>query len=433
MRSAKPRMVAVTAFAVLFGFLTPAAPAQAASKLQVLHEFHGKDGQSPLAGVIFDAAGNLYGTTTWGGDDSSCVSCGTVFQLTPDANGKWTEKVLHSFNGKDGSDPYANVIFDTAGNLYGTTSGLGCCGPDIYGSVFKFAPGANGKWHETELHSFDIADGEYPFAGVIFDAAGSLYGTTYLGGDYKGKCSDGGCGTVFKLAPDARGKWAYTTIHAFNLRDGYSPNTGLMLDAAGNLYGTAGGGPGKGGIYGGVVFKLTPGANGKWTETLLYSFGEGDVLKGYDPVAVIFDRAGNLYGTAFQGGPGKCAAGCGGVFELIPGADGKWTKKVVHTFHGSDGATPDAALIFDAAGNLYGTTVYGGASNDGTVFKLTPHANGKCTETVLHSFNGKDGAEPSSALILDSAGSLYGTTYLGGNFGECPNFDGCGVVFKLTP
>jgi len=354
-----------------------------------------------------------------------------VFQLTPGANGKWTERVLHSFNNADGSDPYAGVIFDGAGNLYGTTSELGY---GRAGNVFKLALGDNGKWSETVLHSFELTDGQYPFSGVISDATGNLYGTTLQGGNYEGYCSDAGCGVVFKLASAAGGKWSDTTIRAFNERDGEFPTGGVVFDAAGNLYGAAAGGPGKGGVHGGVVFKLTPGADGGWTETLLYSFGKGDVLRGYDPVALIFDRTtGNLYGTAFQGGSGECAAGCGGVFELIPGGDGKWTKKVLYIFHGSDGATPDATLTLDALGNLYGTTVQGGAHNDGTVFKLTPHANGKWTETVLHSFNGKDGSSPYSTLVFDAAGSLYGTTSLGGNFSDCDNRDGCGVVFKITP
>jgi len=430
MQSTNRLVVAFAALAVVCGFLTPAASAQAAGKLEVLHAFHGKDGQSPSAGVIFDAAGNLYGTTEDGGDEISCYTngCGTVFQLTPGADGKWTETVLHAFHNKDGSVPMAGVIFDAAGNLYGTTSELGY---GSAGNVFQLAPGANGKWSETVLHSFDLTDGQYPFAGVIFDPAGNLYGTTLQGGNYKGVCSDAGCGVIFELAPGVGDKWSDTTILAFNARDGDYPTGGLISDAAGNLYGAAGGGPGRGGIYGGVVFKLTPGADGKWSETLLHSFGSLDVL--YDPVAVIFDRAGNLYGAVSGSWVGKCSSGCGGVFELIPGTDGRWTEKVRYIFHGSDGDTPGAALILDAAGNLYGTTMYGGANNKGTVFKLTPSANSKWTEKVLHSFNGKDGSEPCGPLVFDAAGSLYGTTYLGGNFSECTNPDGCGVVFKITP
>ncbi len=424
--STKPLLVALMAFALPWGFLAPAAPAQATSKLQVLYAFHGKDGQSPSGGVIFDAVGNLYGTTALGGDEVSCSvnGCGTVFELTPGANGKWTEKVLHAFHETDGSDPSVGVIFDSTGNLYGTTSELGYFGD---GNVFKLTPASNGKWRETVLHIFDGTDGVYPFAGVVLDAKGNLYGATDLGGDYT-KCRLNGCGTVFKLAPRGGVEWSDETIHAFERRDGEHLTTGVILGVDGNLYGTAGGGPRRGG----VVFKLTPDADGKWTETLVYDFGGVDAV--YDPVAVIFDREGNLYGTAFQSGLSNCgSAGCGGVFELMPSADGKWTEKVLYTFHGSDGETPDAALTFDKAGNLYGTTFLGGDSNQGVIFKLTPHANGKWTETVLHSFNGNDGAEPSSALIFDTAGSLYGTTYSGGNFSECNNKDGCGVVFKFTP
>ena len=428
MRATKPLFVAVVCLAAIFGSLTSASRAQAATKFQVLHKFHGKDGQSPWAGVTLDAAGNLYGTTAWGGDPT--CACGTVFELTPGANRKWTDRVLHAFKGTDGSYPFSTLVFDSAGNLYGTTNAYGSpagkrdSGVEQDGNVFELTPDGNGKWSETVLHAFDGADGQYPWAGVILDAAGNLYGTTAYGGSDKGTCYHTRCGVVFKLSPGTGGKWSDTTLLTFNLWNGAAPFNGLARDAAGNLYGTTSIGSSKGGD----VFRLTLGAKGEWTERVLgHAAG---------PNAVILDAAGNLYATASSGGNYlRCYSGCGTVFELVPTSKGKWTEKILHTFqNGKDGAQPVGGLIFDRAGNLYGMTAMGGAyARYGTVFKLTPHTNGKWTNTVIHSFNGKDGSEPSGALVLDPAGNLYGTTFLGGYFKGCGNPDGCGVVFKITP
>jgi uncharacterized repeat protein (TIGR03803 family) len=414
-------LVLAAAFSVIVFALSAALPVRAAKKFQVLHTFHGaEDGQYPPAGVIFDAAGNLYGTTRDGGRSGS----GTVFKLTPGTNHKWTETLLHSFNIADGSFPYAGLTFDGAGNLYGTTTGLG----NTSGNVFQLVPQANGKWSEVVLHAFNGTDGELPWSGVTFDVAGNLYGTTGFGGYLKGKCSDGGCGTVFKLAEGATGKWSLTTLHAFDMRDGAEPTTSLIFDATGNLYGTAL----FSGEGGGNVFELTHGANDKWAERVLHTFRS--IKGGAYPNAVIFDASGNLYGTTyFSGSYAECNYGCGVVFELIPGSNGDWTERILHTFHVKDGSLPDGGLIFDGSGNLYGTTSYGGSYGYGTVFKLTPRGNGKWAHTILHNFNGKDGAQPSGALVFDAAGSLYGTTPLGGKFISCSNSGGCGVVFKITP
>jgi len=336
---------------------------------KVLFNFNGTDGYQPMYGLIFDAAGNLYGTA-FGGGDPSCGDpngCGTVFQLTPAPGGGWTETVLHSFKGypTDGSYPYAGVIFDAAGNLYGTTGGGGTYG---VGTVFELSPAAGGGWTETVLHSFNGSDGHGPEAGLIFDAAGKLYGTTAWGGTGT-DCLNTGCGTVFKLTPVAGGGWTETVLHSFSNTDGALPFAGLIFDAAGNLYGTTQ----QGGSYGfGTVFELTPTAGGGWTETVLFSF------------------------------------------------NGNWS--------GRDGGLPEAGLIFDAAGNLYGTTGAGGTYAYGTAFELTPTAGGGWTETVLHSFNnnGTDGESPLAGLIFDAAGNLYGTTGGGGTYG-------LGMVFELTP
>ena len=424
MRSTKFFVLPI-AVATILGSLVLATPAWAASKYKVLHRFNGKDGNGALAGVISDATGNLYGTTVSGGDNNN----GVVFSLSLGTNGKWTEKVLHAFNQADGSGPYGGVVFDSAGNLYGTTT-------DPLGNVFKLTPDGNGKWHESVLRRFLLRGkiGYNPYAGVILDAAGNVYGTTALGGDRR-RCGDGGCGTVFKLTPETKGRWPATPVFTFDKVDGSEPATNLTWDAEGNLYGTttwAGYGSG----YGGVVFKLTPGANGKWTEEVLHRFEHiGD---GIFPNAVILDAAENMCGTTNYGGfyfSRECENyGCGIVFELRY-SDGKWIEKMLHKFRGNDGSNPYGSPVFDAAGNLYGTTSYGGQHGYGTVFKLARKPDGKWKETVLYSFTGgTDGGVPNGALVLDAGGNLYGVAHVGGNL-SCGSRQepGCGVVFELTP
>jgi uncharacterized repeat protein (TIGR03803 family) len=304
-----------------------------AGNATVLHSFTGgADGSGPHAGLVLDAAGNLYGTTANGGT----YSYGVVFQL--DTTG--TETVLYTFTGgADGANPYAGLLRDASGNLYGTTY---YGGADNKGVVFKLDP--TGK--ETVLYSFTGAsDGAHPYAGLIQDAAGNLYGTTYNGGSSNK-------GVVFKLGTTG----IETVLHSFTgPPDGANPSAGLIRDTAGNLYGATyyGGSSDKG-----VVFKLDP--TGR--ETVLYSFTGGS--DGAHPYAgLIQDAAGNLYGTTYGGG-----SGYGVVFKL--GTTG--TETVLHSFSGGAvGAFPHAGLIQDAAGNLYGTT-YGGGSGYGTVFKIFP-------------------------------------------------------------
>jgi uncharacterized repeat protein (TIGR03803 family) len=283
-----------------------------------------------------------------------------VFELTPAGGGSWTEKVLYSFGayGTDGVVPYAGLIFDAAGNLYGTTYAGGTYYQ--YGTVFELTPAAGGGWTEKVLHNFvaNGTDGYYPWAGLAFDRFGNLYGTTSTGGTYEG-------GIVFELTPAGSGGWTETVLHRFgNAMDGSGPLAGLIFDAAGNLYGTTSGG----GTYDGTVFELTPAGGGSWTEKVLWSFGSG--TDGFAPqVGLVFDAAGNLYGTTPWGGTN----GYGTVFELTPAGSGGWTEAVLHNFNefgNGDGYYPLAALILDAAGNLYGTTSVGGTYNNGTVFEL---------------------------------------------------------------
>ena len=350
----------------------------------VLHSFRGgADGGTPEAGVIRDSAGNLYGTASIGGKGG----VGTVYQL--DASGQ--ETVLYSFPGvADGAFPYAGAIGDSAGNLYGTTISGGAW---TEGAVYRLDTAGQQKL----LHSFGGgADGRYPSAGVIRDSAGNLYGTTSQGGT-------AGWGVVYKL--DTTGQ--ETVMHSFtNGADGGDPYAGVILDSAGNLFGTAASG---GTANKGVVYKLDTAGQ----ETVLYSF-TGGADGRYPTAGVILDSAGNLYGTTYFGGTGSH----GVVYKLDP-AD---HEAVLYSFTGgADGGGPYAGVIRDSAGNLYGTTYYGGTANLGVVYKLDPAGH----ETVLYSFtSGAGGATPYAGVIRDSAGNLYGTTYSGGAASA-------GVVYKL--
>jgi uncharacterized repeat protein (TIGR03803 family) len=403
---------------------------------KVLHRFNdnGTDGWAPLSGLVIDAAGNLYGTTTSGG---AYDPYGAAFELSPTVGGGWSETVLHNFNdnGSDGWDPQSGLIFDAAGNLYGTTASGGTYNG---GTVFELSPMPGGGWTEIVLYSFGNGmDGAGPgYGSLIFDAAGNLYGTTSTGGTFE--CPNLGCGTVFKLTPTVGGAWTETVLYDFhNGSDGHIPRASLIFDTAGNLYGTTEeGGTGNcldGQTHGcGTVFELTPTLGGEWTETVLHDFGSG--TDGRNPIAgLIFDAAGNLYGTTLGGG---AYTNDGTVFELSP-AGGGWTETVLHSFNeqGSGGYGPSTGpLLFDAAGNLYGTVGAGGAYFGGTAFKLTPTVGGAWTDTVLYSFgNGTDGNSPSTGLTFDAAGNLYGTTFYGGTYPCGQQLRGCGTVFELTP
>jgi len=376
--------------------LAAVLPAAQAQTLTVLHSFtQVKDGGFPSGTLVNDRAGNLYGTTQFGGRG---FHSGTVFKLAP--TGK--EEPLYSFAGQaDGGDPYAGVIRDAAGNLYGTaqsggnfTCAVGC------GTVFKVDP--HGR--ETVLYSFTgPPDGSVPVAGLVRDAQGNFYGTTVNGGD--ASCNNGiGCGTVFKLDASNNETVLYTFTGG---ADGKFPLAALIRDPAGNLIGTTVQG---GAVNGGTVFKLD--ATGK--ETVLHSFtGGGD---GAAPFAGLALVGSNLYGTSGGG-----TYGYGTVFKV----DKTGTETVVYSFTGGgDGGYLFAGVVSDGAGNLYGTTEGGGAFFYGTVFKLDKDG----TETVLHSFTGgADGANPYGGLIRDAAGNLYGTTDIGG----API--NSGTVFKITP
>jgi len=431
------RHKAVRLALVAFVFLALATPSFAAGREKVLFRFNYTDGFTPFAPVIFDEAGNLYGTTSNGGKYLG----GNVYELSPTPDGNWKETVLYYFCrvSCDGAVPDAGLVFDTAGNLYGT----GGFGAYRDGVVFELSPNVDGTWTETVLHSFGSSgDGIAPeYGSLLMDAAGNLYGTTALGGT--GSCEFNGypgCGTVFELSPGAGGQWTEKVLYSFqnDRQDGNFPYGGLVADSSGNLYGTTSeGGFSRRHCFNGscgTVFELTPGADGTWKETILYYF-EGH--NGSDPISTLtVDPSGNLYGVTTLGGRLTCGSpyGCGTVFELTPNGNGTWTEQILRSFH--NGRFPRGKLVFDAAGSLYGTTWLGGRYDDGscgygcgTVFKITPSGSGQWTETTLHSFGGKrDGWQPGAGVIFDSAGNLYGTTVWGGRE-NCP----CGTVFELTP
>ena len=392
------------------------------------------DGYNPLGALVRDGAGNLYGTTYAGGSTFGTYDNGggTVFKV----NTAGHEIVLHNFcsaaNCADGQLSYAGLILDSAGNLYGTTSQGGA---NNWGTVFKI----NMNGQESVLYSFcsaaNCADGQLPYAGLIRDGAGNLYGTTTSGGANNG-------GTVFKLDAAGHETVLYSFCSATNCTDGQLPYAGLIQDAAGNLYGTTygGGAIGAGNFPGGTVFKLDTAGH----ETVLYSFcSAANCTDGKQPYAgLVMDDAGNLYGTTSGGGAHGFMNTVGGTaFKLDPSGH----EKVLHSFCSTggvqctDGEMPLGGLVLDSAGNLYGTTAFGGANElisgngIGVVFRVTV----KGEETVLYNFcsalNCSDGLLPYASLIQDAEGNLYGTTSGGGIFDpNCAGAFSCGTVFKLA-
>jgi uncharacterized repeat protein (TIGR03803 family) len=392
-------MVAVT--------LIPSAWAK--PKFKILHAVPG----GLWTGVTLDAKGNLYGVTGAGGDHNQ----GIIFQLTPGAQG-WTLTTLHNFDGQNGGTPNGGLIFDAAGNFYGTALGgksqqgggvayemvrkssgwkftvlyefclqyhcpdggfpgsltmdgmgnlYGNAGGGTYGEgiVFRLMPGVSASgWDEQVLYDFEgTKTGFGPSGTLILDAAGNLYGTTALGGKVSSLCY-AGCGTVFELSQHSIG-WKERKLWQFNETDGAGPRSGVVFDTSGNLYGTTAGGGGTcDGEPCGTVFELTHIPGGHWKEKVIYGFL--DPANGFYPSGrVVFDRAGNLYGPAVQGGIGPCYNGCGVVYKLSPGADGKWKYTVLHKSISQAESPSGGGLVLDDRGNLYGTTY-------GFVYEITP-------------------------------------------------------------
>jgi uncharacterized repeat protein (TIGR03803 family) len=380
---------------------------------------------------------------------------GAVIEFTPNSGG-WKPKIVYSFlGGNDGASPTGNLAFDKQGNVYGATYWGGEAGTAGAGTVFKLTP-VSGGWEESVIYNFNPgADkgGIFPSGGVIIDGSGNLYGVTQQGGTgfIAGGGCPYGCGTVYELSPTENGGWTQSTLYNFGAssNDGVYPGTPLTLDANGNLYGTAPhGGPSQDPncdidppIGCGVVYELSPGASGAWAETILHNFNPDDGDGAVPSSGLIFDKAGNLYGTTDVGGLGQCSAtggGCGTVIRLSPSVGGKWTESVLYRFPLKVGNSPDSGVTFDGYGNLYGTTMGGGAYNSGIAFRLSPAISGEWSPSVIHSFGERtDGREPSTPLVMDPAGNFYGTTTEGGSnrTGMCGynGVEGCGTVYEILP
>lgn len=299
------------------------------------------------------------------------------------------------------------------------------------------------------LHSFTGKwDGSRPYGPVLFDPAGSIYGTTQVGGNMANCAAESGCGLVYKLSSSS-GSWIENPIFGFaSSATGAIPHGNLVMDASGDIFGVALAGGGATNctqvVEGcGLVYELTPTSSGPWNETVLQTFNNGS--EGGNPEdGLVADGAGNFYGTASSGGStNHCGgSGCGVVYKLSPTSTGGWEQQILYAFTGgADGGIPTSKLIFDASGNLYGTAYLGGdlvpcgPEGCGVVFELSPSSSGTWIETVLHAFAGNqhgDGYVPFGALAFDAAGNLYGTTYNGGTPSTC-NLVGCGVIYKLTP
>lgn len=425
------QIVIVTAVLVTVG-LHPASAGQ-----KVLQSFTGSNGEFPFSGLTPDNAGNFYGTTEYG--CSSGLGC--VYEISPVSGGGWTETVIYNFDGGVDLDemPLGGVIFDKAGNLYGTAFGIGV------GDVYELSPAKGGGWSEQVIYGFQgfNGDADGPRGNLIFDGAGNLFGTTQNGGS----CTrQDGCGAVYELSPNSNGQWTETVVYSFqnNGQDGMWPISGLISDAEGNFYGTTFyGGNGNcrgGGISGcGTVFELSSQSGGGWTEKVLYSF-QRNGSDGVGPAsALTFDQAGDLLSTTETGGTGVCpvVAGCGTVFELSLQANGQWNESIVHDFglSAGDGIDPEASLTMDSRGKLYGTTGHGGTGNCkikpyhgcGTVFSLSAQSGGGWSEKVIDSFPDRatEPHYPNSPVVFDPMGNIYGTTALGGS-------TNVGAIFELT-
>ena len=388
----------IFALAVVCGLTMAALQSAQAQTFTVLHSFNGVDGNLVEAGPILDRAGNLYGTTTSGGQHDY----GSVYKLSHAGSG-WLFDPLYSFtlHGDGGFPGQGGLTIGPDGTLYGTA-----------GNIFNLGPPARTcrsvmcVWRFTALYTFQGGtDGENPNGAVVFDAAGNIYGTTVSGGDH-------GFGTVFQ-ATRSGGTWTETVLYSFDGPHGATPTASVILDSNGNLYGTTSAG---GAHAWGTVFELTPSGSG-WTEQVLYNFTNGN--DGRSPAGgVIFDSAGNLYGSAQNNGQNFG----GTVFKLSPSIGGNWTFTLLYSLSGRGG--PGDHLTMDSAGNLYGTTYQDGIYEQGSVFELSPSSGG-WIYSDLHDFTGgDDGALPIGAVALDAAGNIFGTTSQGGR--------GTGVIFEIT-
>lgn len=425
-----------SAIALIICVVGGSSAAAQSPALRTLYIFEGPpDASYPHSSLVIGKGDVLYGTTSYGGTaicgTPGTDGCGTVFELTPNspAPGSWTETVLHDFGfGSDGAFVLAPLLLSRDGVLYGTTvyGGSGSCNPQFEGfhgcgTVFSLTPPSSGSgWTENILYSFvGGSDGAYPSGGLAIDRNGVLYGTTEAGGS--GSCvqvSGTGCGTVFSLMPGKTGAWTEAVLYSFagSPVDGSVPEAGVVIGKNGTLYGTT---TTDGMFKLGNVYSVVPppSSGGAWTEVVIHDFAGYPDDGGLPAAPLLVGTDGTLYGTTVVGG----RANEGIVYSLaqLSSDENAWTETLLHTFTGPpNGAAPAAPLVMGNGGLLYGSTTSGGTSlcqasgYCGSVFSLTPPASGDgpWTETVLHSFYGKDGDTPESGVVIDADGILYGTT-----------------------
>jgi hypothetical protein len=397
------------------------------TKERVLFSFLGFNGAYPFDDVALDAAGNVYGTTEQGGVVGPSGGYGLVFQLSPARTGRWHERILHRFGGKDdGIFPTSPTMVDAAGDVYGAVANGGALNGGI---VYELSPSTQ-SWKYDIIHAFNGNDGSYPDSALTIDAAGNLYGTTVSGGPGGSGQTTEGAGVVYELLPQPAGRWKGKTLYVFNVAESLNPNSPyapVLIGADGTLYGTTKSGGvecSKGGSQGcGTAFALTPSHHSKLA--VLHDFYETDADGYFPTTGLIADAAGNLYG-AVQGGGAQMG---GVIYELSPSSSGAWTETILRTFvpGGADGYGP-SGLVFDKAGNLYGTQSGGGRYGGGVAFVMRQAPSGTWSYAVIYNFGrNQDASGPvAGSLVFDGAGNLYGTTEFGGE-------DNVGAVYELMP
>jgi uncharacterized repeat protein (TIGR03803 family) len=413
------RLLLLFSLAALFS-QTPSAtaqsaPASASPQVKEIFQFSRSGGYSSRGALIMDKAGNLYGTTMFGGNtECGGAGCGTVFELSPNPDGTWSETVLYTFTGgsrlggPEGSTPVSSLVFDAEGNLYGTASsgGLRNCSLGC-GTVFKLTPNGTG-WTESTVYQFrGNTDGWMPKGNLVFDKAGNIYGTTQSGG------SALYYGTVFKLTHQPDGSWTESLLYSFYYGASGCIPSGIVADANDNIFGVAQLCGGR--VLWGTIWEISKAG----VFSVIHTFEDNFIDGGYPNTGLAIDQAGNLYGGTIAGPGTLCGGlGCGVIYELA--ANNNWKETILHAFAGDPGAVPNGDLAFDAQGNLWGTTQYW---DEGTLFELQLASSGDSFIPV-YVFLGPDGP-PFAGVVFDSAGNAYGTQTSGRK--------GLGGVFKMTP
>lgn len=381
-----------------------------------LYYFKGNnDGVSPYNDLIMDANNNLYGITLWGGGSVNCDGgCGTVFQLSKDDLGNWSEKIIYSFQGiTDGNYPNS-LIMDKDGNLYGTTQYGGgntnCWGG--CGTVFQLNKDNQGNWSYHKMYTFQGADSGGLPSNLTLDNNGNIFG-------FNLSCVNLECGSVFELNKDIQGNWNEKLIYSSQIGNFSTMLASLIIDSNENLYFTL-----NYAADGGKIVQLSKDNEGNWISNILYSFNNGQ--DGYYPTSLLLDVQGNIYGLTIGGGNMTCGNGCGTIYQLSKDSQNNWSKKIIYLFQANDINSP-FNITNDSNGNFIGVSRVGGYDNVGTIFQLTKNNQGELISQVLYSF--QPGNSLPQILIVDANNNIYGTTNNGGDTTSYPN--GCGTIFEV--